>query len=175
MAKFHSVDIEELRKNVELKPDGTLVWKTGGRGLKRSPGLPAFATATGSGYLQGSFQGTKLMTHRVVWAMHHGEWPDGWIDHINGCRTDNRPENLRIAPAGLSNHNRRYRSSECGFIGVARSKVCATPRYISQIQHRGKHHYLGMYKTPEEAARVRDKKAIELYGADALLNFPKTE
>jgi len=109
----------------------------------------------------------------VVWALYYGEWPDGWIDHINGCRTDNRPENLRIASTSLSNHNRKYASAECGFIGVTRSKICATPRYIAQIQHNGKHHYLGMYKTPEEAARVRDKKAAEIHGANANLNFPE--
>jgi len=32
-----------------------------------------------------------------------------------------------------------------------------------------------MYKTPEEAARVRDKKAIEIYGENANLNFRKAE
>ena len=177
MSSYKTVDLDSLRRDVELKPDGTLVWRTGGRGPTRRPGNPAFATKCGNGYLQGSYNGTVLLTHRVVWALHHGCWPEDWIDHINGCRDDNRPENLRVVCQTHSNHNRRYRSSESGFLGVTRSKNCSleNPRYIAQIQSGGKHYYLGMYKTPEEAARVRDKKAIEIYGENANLNFRKAE
>jgi hypothetical protein len=34
--------------------------------------------------------------HRLIWFWHHGEWPYPEIDHINGERTDNRIENLRV-------------------------------------------------------------------------------
>lgn len=171
MSRYVSVDIESLKQDVNLEPDGTLTWITGNR--VRKPGKPAFCTATKHGYLTGTYKNMRFMAHRVVWALHHGEWPDGWIDHINGCKTDNRPENLRIASTSLSNHNRKFKSSECGFLGVTRSKNCVEPRYIAQIQHNGEHHYLGMYKTPEEAARVRDKKAVEIHGENANLNFPE--
>lgn len=33
--------------------------------------------------------------HRLVWKLITGKDPDGLIDHINGIRDDNRPENLR--------------------------------------------------------------------------------
>ncbi|MHB5821934.1 HNH endonuclease signature motif containing protein, partial [Klebsiella pneumoniae] len=36
------------------------------------------------------------MSHRVVYFLVHGEWPDT-VDHINGNRKDNRIENLRAA------------------------------------------------------------------------------
>jgi len=36
-------------------------------------------------------------------------------------------------------------------------------------------YYLGTYETAEEAAKVRDKKAIELYGTHAKLNFPSLD
>ncbi len=36
-----------------------------------------------------------LAAHRVVFALVHGRWPTNVIDHLNRCRQDNRPENLR--------------------------------------------------------------------------------
>ncbi len=42
-----------------------------------------------------------------------------------------------------------------------------------QIQFRKRHRYLGCFKTQLEASKVYDKKAKELYGKIAILNFPK--
>lgn len=36
-------------------------------------------------------------------------------------------------------------------------------------------HYLGTFSDPEKAARARDKRAIELYGDKAILNFPRED
>jgi len=36
--------------------------------------------------------------HRLVWASRGGPIPEGWtINHVNGKKTDNRPENLELA------------------------------------------------------------------------------
>ena len=42
-----------------------------------------------------------------------------------------------------------------------------------QIQYKGTVHYLGYFDNEEAAARAWDKKAIELFGEFARLNFPK--
>ena len=163
---MNTVDIDKLREHVELVQDGTLRWKIPKQG--RSLGGQAFTTRAGPGkkYLRGMFQGVMLSAHRVVWALTYDQWPDGWIDHIDGDTTNNRPENLRIADPKLSNHNRRY--GRCPYVGVYFFKN----GYVAQIQRDGTHEYLGRFKTAEEAAKVRDARAKELYGKDALLNFP---
>ena len=42
-----------------------------------------------------SRQKVDVSAHRIVFAMTHGRWPEMEVDHIDGCRTNNRPENLR--------------------------------------------------------------------------------
>jgi len=42
----------------------------------------------------------------------------------------------------------------------------------AQIKHKGVTQRLGLYDDPAEAARVRDRKAVELFGEYAWLNFP---
>lgn len=51
--------------------------------------------------------------------------------------------------------------------------VCAvSDKWQSYIWMDGKNIYLGRYDTPEQAAKAYDKKAIELHGVKAILNFP---
>lgn len=45
-------------------------------------------------------------------------------------------------------------------------------KYRSRIKKDGKEYSLGHFETPEDAAKERDLKAIELYGTFAKLNFP---
>lgn len=170
MSKFNEVSIEELKKELELREDGTLWWRTAKRGRRALE--PAFSTRMSNGYLCGMFRGVRLLAHRVVWALHHGEWPDEWLDHINRDRTDNRPENLRVVGPALSNHNRAVHNTKngIGYLGV--TKASKGERFVAQIQRDKEHYYLGLFDTAEEAARERDKKAKELYGRNAVLNFP---
>ena len=165
MSKYNEARIEDLRNEIGVNEDGTMFWKVGRRRVRQ--GSPAFATET-NGYKVGMFRGVRLFAHRVAWAMHHGHWPTEWLDHINRDRSDNRVENLRPVSPGLRNHNRKGRNSK--FLGVTLSSGKST--YIAQVQYMGEHHYVGSFKTEEEAARARDVKAKELYGDDANLNFP---
>ena len=45
-------------------------------------------------------------------------------------------------------------------------------RWRVKIKAYGKHHYLGNYADPEEAARVYDLAAKRLHGPNAVMNFP---
>ena len=59
--------------------------------------------------------------------------------------------------------------SRCGFKGVRKKFY----KYESYIYKNGKALYIGMFNTPEEAAKAYDQKAFKLYGNKAILNFPE--
>ena len=61
-----------------------------------------------------------------------------------------------------------YRNKS-GYIGVFWKK--RTKRWCEKITYNKKVYHLGYFDTPEEAAKYRDKKALELLGTNAKLNF----
>jgi len=103
------------------------------------------------------------------------------IDHINGNTLDNRKENLRICTRSQNSQNKKLRrdSASC-YKGVykVKSRNLKKPfnAYVGdpETSYPNKRQIrLGYYATAEEAARVRDKKAKELFGEFAYLNFPE--
>jgi len=91
------------------------------------------------------------------------------VDHVNGDGLDNQRENLRLCTNAENLRNRKlHKNSTSGYKGVFPFR----DKYIVQIQFDGQRFYLGIYSDPIEAAKVYDKKAIELFGDFANLNFP---
>ena len=130
---------------------------SGRRGWNRKyAGKPAL-TYLCAGYLSGTLLGSAVLAHRVAWLLHYGEWPAGQIDHINGDRTDNRIENLRVVTATENNRNRKVpKTNISGRIGVSRSSR-SPGRWQAFIKKDGKSRYLGSYRSVEEASEARQK------------------
>jgi len=59
------------------------------------------------------------------------------------------------------------------FCGVSFKKGGLARPWVAQLVRSPEHYYLGCFATEEEAACAYDTKAIELYGANARLNFPE--
>jgi hypothetical protein len=57
-------------------------------------------------------------------------------------------------------------STSLKFHGISYNK------HVKKWEAKIKRTYIGIYTTPEEAAKAWDIKAIELYGNEAILNFP---
>jgi hypothetical protein len=112
------------------------------------------------GYMRVRFRGVSYMTHRIVWLLVHGQWPEDQIDHINGVRADNRPENLRRATAAENQQNLKVRKDNTsGFPGVRRSKS----KWQAIIARGGERYHLGNFDTPEQAAAAYARAKAELH------------
>tara|TARA_A100001391_G_C5026728_1_gene267248 strand:+ start:118 stop:735 length:618 start_codon:yes stop_codon:yes gene_type:complete len=117
------------------------------------------------------------------------------VDHINGDTLDNRKENLRVCTISQNSQNKRLKShSQSGYKGVHEKNYPIRKKYVSKKTGKVTYHEhlltkrfqayigsgipntpsikLGYYATAEEAAEVRDKKALEIHGEFARLNFP---
>jgi hypothetical protein len=99
---------------------------------------------------------------RLAWFYVHGRWPNGVIDHINGVVDDNRIANLRDVNTAqnLQNIKRHRKQNKSGFLGVT---SCKDGRFSASIECDTVRHYLGNFKTPEEAHACYLKAKRELH------------
>lgn len=101
--------------------------------------------------------------------------PGEKVDHRSGDGLDNRRANLRIATNAQNGWNSRpRRGTRSGFKGVwptTNRKV----RWMACISRYGQRQYLGVFGTPEEAARAYDAAARRLFGEFARVNFPQDD
>jgi hypothetical protein len=110
--------------------------------------------------------GRKLVSmHRMIVKPRKGYV----VDHIDGNGLNNRRGNLRECTVQQNRANARSRGGSSRFVGVYRRGK----KWVAGIQYRGKYHYLGLFDNETEAARARDRKARELLGEYAYLNFPE--
>lgn len=92
------------------------------------------------------------------------------VDHIDGNSLNNSRSNLRICTYSQNLCNRGKFAGATRYKGVFHRKD--RDKCYAKIKFEGKEHYLGLYDDPAEAARAYDRKARELHGPFARLNFP---
>jgi hypothetical protein len=103
--------------------------------------------------------------HRFLTNAKNGEI----VDHINNDREDNRLSNLRISNPSSNCHNKiKGINFKSKYIGVSFDKK--SNKNVAQISKNKIKYSLGSYETEEMAAKIRDSKALELYGPHAKLN-----
>lgn len=160
---------EYLRECIEYDPVDGVFWRkyarnVPGRGRRRYIGTPG-----PHGYLFFRFRGKSYACHRVAIFLQTGEWPEV-VDHANQNRKDNRYSNLRACTRCENAWNRgATRFNRAGFKGVSWSK--AAKRWTASIMANGKGKYLGLFDTPEEAARAYNEAAVLLHGRFSKLNY----
>jgi hypothetical protein len=126
-----------------------------------------YASPSGGGKMyarRNTKKGTVLMHREVIHA------PQGKaVDHKNHQTLDNRACNLRPCTAAQNEYNKRPRGKRSKYKGVYPDG----DKWYAMIKHKGVTYYLGTFDDEVEAAKARDRKAYELEGEFAYLNFPE--
>ncbi|HRK67158.1 MAG TPA: AP2 domain-containing protein [Hyphomonas sp.] len=110
-------------------------------------------------------KGKTILMHRAVMQPQS----DKWVDHRDFDGLNNRRSNLRVCdPAENSRNRRLHVDALVGFKGV--SRLHRGNRFEARICASGRVRRIGIYNTPEEAARAYDREAVREHGAFALTN-----
>ena len=119
-----------------------------------------------NGYGRAMITRSKIYAHQFV----IGKAESGLvIDHINRNKLDNRVLNLRKCTNNQNFYNAKKRRNKTTlFKGVSVKR----DKFHARIMLNRKTYLLGDYTNQEDAARAYDKKAYELFGEFAHLNFP---
>ncbi len=163
---MNQIFIKELQQLLSYNPTtGVLEWKPRPRAMfgrdqdhkawnTKFAGKLAFTSTNPDGYRRGRIHNTDFKAHRVAYALHHGIWPVGHIDHINGNRADNRAINLRDVNRFENQKNmKRSVRNRSGHVGVSWDKK--SEKWYAYIRVNGKTTYLGLFTNVEDAAAAR--------------------
>ncbi|MBP7054074.1 MAG: HNH endonuclease [Phycisphaerae bacterium] len=123
----------------------------------------------GTSYAATHTRGKVITMHRLIMNPPKGLWVHHRDDNgLNNCR-----DNLCICtPQQNARRRRRRKDSTSHFIGVFQRKE-APGKWYGEVEAGRQHAYVGPFDDEIEAARARDRKALELHGSYAMLNFPE--
>jgi HNH endonuclease/AP2 domain len=179
MRKDRTVDakplpsLELLCQLLRYEPDlGAVFWKPRSvsfgdtRGVNtfnaKWAGKQALAFKDKIGRKRGSISGARVLASRVIWKMHYGVDPVGFIDHINGDASDDRIVNLRDVPPEQNSRNckisRRNASGVLGVGWLAKSK-----KWRARIRSGGRYIELGLFDDLASAKAAREA-AMKKFG-----------
>lgn len=163
IAKESLLTAEKVKQLMHYDPNtGDFTWMCDPRMGRKRKGTIAGVT-TNLGYRHIKIEQMKFMAHRLAWLVTYGSWPVFDIDHINGCKVDNRIENLREATRSNNCGNRRLESfGVSGFKGVHWNKKLG--KWQVGIKKGGIKKHLGLFTDLEEAKATYLRAATDAFG-----------
>jgi hypothetical protein len=139
--------IEKVKELLDYNSEtGVFTWKTK-IGTNCRAGKLA-GSLTDEGYIRIKLCGKSYQVHRLVWLMEYGKFPEYYIDHINGIKTDNRICNLRNATSRENQQNTiKHRNGKL----VGACYIKSKQRWRARAKIAGCEVHLGYFSTEEMA------------------------
>lgn len=160
MSRIHPDEIKEM---LSYDPEtGVFRWNH----LKIPP-YPAWNTKfagkkagkiNGDGYVSIRIKGKDYLAHRLA-ILVSGQSLDGFVDHVNGSRTDNRLSNIRVVSRGENARNqKRHSTNRSGHTGVTWNSRIG--KWQAQVKRDGQNCYIGVFAEITDAIdAVSDARA----------------
>ena len=149
MSKFNcTLTHDRLKERLYYDPEtGIFRWIKTVTGVKISDSV---GYVNKFGYRIIMFDKINYQAHRLAWLYVNGTFPDKFIDHINGVKTDNRICNLRQVNKSENGQNQRKTKSgsSTGLLGVSKH---GKNGWRAKIYLNGQATILGTFKSPELA------------------------
>ena len=117
------------------------------------------------GYMRIQINHKKYFAHRIIWCYHFGPIADKLqIDHIDGNKTNNMIENLRLATHGQNkcNNKRAFCNSKTNILGV--NWFEKTNKWKVAIRKNHKKIHLGYFVNQEDAIAARKAAELQYFG-----------
>jgi len=156
--------LEELKEFLDYNPDtGIFTWKKQ-KAKKTKVGENAGRTTT-KNYFTIKFNYIEYQVHRLAYYMYHGIDPlEKIVDHIDGDKTNNKINNLRLATVSQNGMNRVGLASNntSGATGVRWYEKIK--KWSARISIDGVETSLGYFTKKEDAIQARKEAEIKYYG-----------
>ena len=156
--------LEELKEFFDYNPDTGLVTWIKKINKRIKVGQEAGAMNS-KGYIHIRFKGSDYKAHRLAYYMYHGVDPLAkLVDHIDGDKTNNKIDNLRLATntQNLMNRVNLPSNNTSGVIGVCWEK--RPKKWKASITINGKAIGLGYFINKEDAIKARKEGEIKYFG-----------
>ena len=140
---------------------GELTWKVKGCGI--TFGSRAGSLDKSRGYRRLRIDSVRYQEHRVIYFMATGHDPGSLhIDHIDTCKTNNRPSNLQLVTNQANQQAKTAQNNNTsGFTGVCFDK--RPNKWKAQIKADGKLKHLGLFVNFDDACTARIKAELQFF------------
>ena len=155
------ITAEQLREVLSYNPEtGRFSWR---KTLRLGHVGKEAGSLRPTGYISINVHKRLYQAHRLAWLYIHGRWPETYIDHINGEKSDNRLSNLREASQSQNIANSRVSAAnKTGFKGVSFDK--SKQKFRACLGMAGKQIFLGYYDSASDAHAAYASAAAKAHG-----------
>lgn len=162
------IPVSQVQSAFEYDPiKGHIFYKNPARfNMRATIGARADKLCKRTGYRFVIFCGRRLRAHRLAFAIFYNRWPDNFIDHKNGDKSDNSINNLQDVTHRENTLRARSRLKKRvseGGVNIEFGVFRHDPGYkVVKFSH-GVYNYGGYFKTLDEA-NEKAKQMDEMLG-----------